>query len=81
MLIKVSELREREVINVCDGKRLGNVCDILVDVDCGQICAIFVSDHFFTFGGKDSIKIEWKQIVCFGEDTILVDIGKTFGDQ
>ena len=26
--MRICELREKEVVNVCDGERLGNICDI-----------------------------------------------------
>ena len=29
--MRLCELRDKEVINVCDGERLGNVCDIDFD--------------------------------------------------
>ncbi len=77
LITESSTLREREVINICDGRNLGYVCDFQIDTDCGKICAIFVSDNIFGFGGsKSSLKIPWDKISCIGADTILVDIGK-----
>ena len=32
-----TELKNKEVINVCDGRRLGYVCDLETDVECGRI--------------------------------------------
>ena len=32
MLAKISDLREREIINIIDGRRLGPIKDIDVDV-------------------------------------------------
>ena len=26
--MRICELREKEVVNVCDGERLGNICDV-----------------------------------------------------
>lgn len=75
MIIHSSELREKDVINVCSGRRLGFVCDFMIDTDCGKITAIHVSDHFFGLGaGKNSICIPWEKICCIGNDTILVQI-------
>ena len=28
-----NELREKEIINICDGSRLGRICDLALD-DC-----------------------------------------------
>ena len=72
LICNTSDLRERDVINLCDGKRLGYVCDFSVDTECGKICAIYVSNNLFCFGGQKSvIKISWECISCIGEDTIV----------
>ena len=75
MMCNSSALREKDVINICDGRRLGFICDFVIDTDCGKICAVYVSDHFFGFSGqKNSIKIGWECISCIGDDTILVRV-------
>ena len=40
--MRFSELHCREVINLCDGARMGEVCDLIFDPACGQISAIVV---------------------------------------
>ena len=30
--MRLCELREKEVINICDGEKLGNVCDLNFEV-------------------------------------------------
>lgn len=35
-MVRLCELRDKEVINVCDGERLGNVCDIDFDEKQGR---------------------------------------------
>ncbi len=75
MVVNASELREKEVVNTCDGKRLGYICDYRIDTDCGKICAIFVSEQMFgLLGGKNPLCIPWEKIVCIGEDTVLVQM-------
>lgn len=77
MTLTSCELREKDVINVCDGKKLGYICDMDIDTDCGRVTAVYVSDKFFSINGsKNCIKIRWDMIKCIGEDTILVDAGK-----
>ena len=72
-------LREKDVINVCDGKKIGFICDLLIDIDCGRIEAIFVSEHFFGFAAQKSpVKIPWEKISCVGADTILVNLPRDF---
>lgn len=36
------ELREKEIINICDGARLGCICDLEIDDSTGTICSIVV---------------------------------------
>lgn len=66
----------KEVINVCDGSRLGCVCDLEVDLPEGQICAIFVPGpcRFFGLLGHDGYyRIPWSCIRRVGSDIILVE--------
>ena len=75
MNMHASQLRERDVINICTGKRLGYICDFLIDCDCGKISAVLVSEHYFSLGnGKNTICIPWDKICCIGTDAVLVRI-------
>ena len=67
-------IREKEVINSCDGRRLGYVCDIEFDVCDGRITAIVVPTKGGFLGcGGENIVIPWEKICKIGEDIILVD--------
>ena len=69
-------LREKDVINLCDGARLGHVSEIEFDACDGKICALVVNREcgLFSFG-KDSVFIvPWCRIECIGEDAVLVRI-------
>ena len=70
------DLREKEVINLCDGARLGCAQDFEFDVSCGKIIAmVIVGDGgIFGFSKKDDIIIPWDKIQCIGEDTVLVKL-------
>ena len=48
--MRFSELHCREVINLCDGARMGEVCDLVFDPACGQISAIVVPSASGLFG-------------------------------
>ena len=75
MLINSSELREKDVINTCGGRRLGYICDYQIETDCGKICAVYVSVQPMMFGlfcCKNALRIAWEDIVCIGEDAVLV---------
>ena len=70
-------LKQKEVINVCDGLRLGFVCDIEFDIRSGRICKIIVpeSARCWNFFGHDrEYRIPWECIRRIGDDIILVDV-------
>jgi len=72
-----SELRRKEVINICDGARLGHVCDIMLNLCEGCIHALIVPGACKLFGllrESEPIIIPIKQIKKIGEDVILVEI-------
>ena len=69
------DFRNKEVISVCDGRRLGFVAEIEFDVCDGRITAIVVrSDGGFLGVGKGcEVTVPWEKIQKIGEDIILVD--------
>ncbi len=72
-----SELKCREVINVCTGERYGNVCDLVFDPCSGEVQAIVVPGGTRLFGllkGKDGTVIPFSKIKKLGEDVILVEL-------
>ncbi len=72
----INELKDKEVINVCDGKKLGYITDAKIDIPCGRVVAIIVLFDCRTFGfGKcEEIVIPWDKIGCFGKDAVLVNV-------
>ena len=70
------ELRCKEIINLCDGSRLGYACDFEFEIDNGKILAIIINSQngLFNIGKNDRIKIPWDKIECIGEDTVLVKV-------
>lgn len=69
-----ADLRRKEIINLCDGSRLGYACDFEFDICDGKIISIIIvgSGGFFGFCKDDDIVIPWQKIECIGDDTILV---------
>ena len=69
-----AQLREKEIINLCDGTRLGYASDFEFDREDARILALLIvgSNGIFGIGREDDIVIPWHKIECFGEDTILV---------
>lgn len=68
--------KQKEVINLTDGKRLGYVQDVEANFDTGEITAIVIpsSNKIFGIGNKNDIIIPWDKIKRIGEDIILVEI-------
>lgn len=72
--LSTCDLREKEVINLCDGARLGCPSDFEFSACDGKIGAIVIvrPTGFFGLGRGRELVIPWSKIECLGEDTILV---------
>lgn len=71
------ELKEKDVINRCNCRRLGRVNDLMFDEKNGCIRSIIVPGPFRLLGllGPDQeYVIPWKCICQVGPDIILVEI-------
>lgn len=76
-IMRLCELREKEVINVCDCKRLGCVVDVGIDIKEGRVEAIIIPGpgKICGFLGTDcEYVIPWHCIKKIGPDIILVEI-------
>lgn len=70
-------LQKKEIINLCDGSRLGFATDFEFDPKCATLLSLMVprcSGGFLGLGKTEYLFIPWSKIECFGEDTILVRI-------
>lgn len=73
----VSDLKQKEVINILDGRRLGNIIDIEIDVERGKLTAIMVPGQgkfLGLFGRNEEIIIPWEKVSKIGADVILVEV-------
>lgn len=68
-------MRQKEVINIDSGKRLGFVCDIGFDLEAGQIQTLIVpgSPKVSLFGKQQDVMIPWNSVKKIGNDIVLVD--------
>ena len=74
--MRLSELQNKNVINLIDGKNIGNIIDISVD-DRGRTTGLVIEKHKFLisyFTSKKEFTIKWDQIEKIGEDVILVRV-------
>ena len=77
MAVKFTDLQCKEVICVSDGRRLGYVADVLVEVPEGRVCSILVpSPHrnLGLLGSREDFIIPWDCIRRIGPDIVLVDV-------
>ena len=77
MSVKFTQLHCKEVICVSDGRRLGVVSDVCVELPCGRVVSSTVPGpaKFFGLGSRrEDYMIPWDRIRRIGPDIILVDI-------
>ena len=77
MSCKITDLHLKEVICVCDGRRLGFVCDAVVKIPEGRILSLIVpapSKPFSFLCRREDFLIPWECIRKIGPDIIFVDI-------
>ena len=76
--INSAQLRQKDVINLCDGTRLGCITELEFDTCSGQICSLILSNGgLFSFSKDCKIVLPWNRIECIGEDAILVKISSS----
>lgn len=74
MEVIFSELKQKEVINVADGRHLGRVCDLSFTFPEGKVIGLTVTGcKGFKFT-KQEVFLPLKCIVKIGEDAVLVNL-------
>lgn len=71
------QLQERQVLNIVDGKCLGNLKDIELNLWTGSIQALVLpgGNGFWNRLQKtEEVIIPWEKVVLIGVDVILVDL-------
>ena len=75
-MVRMYDLRQKEVINTNDGARYGFVSDLEFDIDSGKILALIVPGPgrvLGVFGRDQEYRIPWDVIIKIGEDIVLAD--------
>ena len=75
MQCTLTDLRNKEVIDMKTGLRLGFVDDIEFDTESGQVTSLVIFGRpraFGIMGREGDIVIKCPEIALIGEDTILV---------
>lgn len=74
--MRISDFQLKDIVSLSDGRKLGNIQDLDIDLKTGQINAVFVTNSArwrTMFQKDDEIKIPWHKIKRIGEDIIFVD--------
>ena len=74
--MRLSDLQNKDIINVNDGKRIGKIIDVNID-EMGTMKSLVTEKYrlfFSMFSSKSEVEINWNQIEKIGDDVILVNL-------
>lgn len=73
--MRLSDLQDKDIINLIDGKRVGKIIDAIIEDD-GVIRSLVIQKTklFNMLPNSNEIEIKWNKIKTIGSDVILVDI-------
>ncbi len=77
MECRIEDFRYKEVVNVCDGQRLGYVSDVMFDIGTGQVTALIVPGPCRLLGlfwHEDDYILPWECIKRIGGDIVLIEV-------
>ena len=75
-----SELKQKDVINVCDGRKLGKPIDLILnESSCVAALVVPASGSLLNLirQEREGCMIPWECVLRIGDDTILVEIRET----
>ena len=70
--MRLSELQQKEIVNIKDGKRVGVIIDVIVD-EKGNIKNLVLEEKRGRKFTREEYSVLWSQIIKIGDDIILVD--------
>lgn len=76
--MNLSDFQNKDVVNVQDGKKVGNIIDCKIDPQDGRIISFLIVPFrgVFSFKGGDKLEIDYENISKIGEDVILINYNK-----
>ncbi|MDO4541840.1 MAG: YlmC/YmxH family sporulation protein [Bacillota bacterium] len=73
-MMKISELQGKDIINCADGRYLGSLRDIEIDLTNGRVSEIFVNAPINGRRKKrEPLSVPWQEIKKIGFDVILIE--------
>ena len=71
--MNLSDLQNKDLINIVDGKKIGNIIDAKFNVETGLIEKLIIEPSKSLFSLKNnSLELNYSDINKIGEDVILV---------
>lgn len=75
--MRLSDLQSKNLVNMSDGKNIGNIVDVKINEQTGNIDSLIIEGkgNVFSFFNKDlDVEVSWADIKKIGEDVILVNL-------
>ena len=73
--MRLSDLQNKDIVNMKDGKKVGNIIDVIIDKNGNMESLIVQKSKFINmFSSSNEFEVKWIQIKKIGEDVILVDV-------
>ena len=72
-----NELRCKEVVNMIDGRRLGHIVDMVIELGSARVLGFVLPGEktgWNIFRSSEQLFVPYGSIVKVGEDTILVEL-------
>ncbi|KGA97770.1 YlmC/YmxH family sporulation protein [Alkalihalobacillus alcalophilus ATCC 27647 = CGMCC 1.3604] len=86
-MMKISDLQSKDIVNMENGRRLGHLTDLDINLSTGKIEAMVINGTNKVMGllGKADAEviIPWDNIIKIGSDVIIVEVPesiKAFSD-
>lgn len=75
--MRLSDLQNKNIVNILDGRNIGNIIDVKINETNGSIESFIIepNKNFFKMFSKGiDTEIQWSAITKIGEDVILVKL-------
>lgn len=74
-LFSLKDLRNLEVIDVNEGRKLGYIIDAKIDCDNYKVLSIILPiEKNSWFGKQEVVEIDWEDVIKVGVECILVNL-------
>lgn len=73
--MRLSDLQNKDVVDILTGERIGNVIDVEIESTTGNILKMIIYEKkgfINMLRGGEEVMITWRQIKKIGTDVILV---------